>query len=531
MAVSEDLRRAPRGLTSWLTPGLAWLLLACIGAGLFFWPGIAALLAAWQTPEYSHGPLIPVLSAFLMLRHLKRVPVHHGPVDDRYPGLAVALVAMLAAAFGRIVGIDDIVAYGLILWTGGVVLISFGWSRGWQFWPAILHLVYMLPLPGALYYGVSTKLQIISSEMGVDFLRLLSVPVFLDGNIIDLGVYKLHVAEACSGLRYLFPILSFSYIFAALYRGPVWHKAVLLISAVPITVVMNSVRIAIAGVIVDRYGLAHLEGFSHFFEGWVIFVTCVLILFGLARLMLVFHPQKMGLVDALDLDTSGLGAQLGRLRLVRASRALILAACVMLAGAVAFLAVPERQGVAIERDPFTLFPRRLGEWTSGPPQYLDAEIEAVLKADDYHSAFFTRPGGGAYVELFAAWYEDQMDGGTHSPEVCLPGAGWEIAALEQIDSPVPAPGGPFTLNRAVIQKGLDRMLVYYWFDQQGSRTASAFTAKLTLTRGKVMEGRNDGGLVRLITPIGPEESDAAAEARLVSMLRETLPALPRFFPE
>ena len=69
-----------------------------------------------------------------------------------------------------------------------------------------------------------------------------SVPVYLEGNIIDLGVYKLHVAEACSGLRYLFPILSFSYIFAVLSKGPMWHKAVLLISAAPITVLMNSLH-------------------------------------------------------------------------------------------------------------------------------------------------------------------------------------------------------------------------------------------------------------------------------------------------
>ena len=56
----------------------------------------------------------------------------------------------------------------------------------------------------------------------------MGVPVYLDGNVIDLGVYKLQVAEACSGLRYLFPIMSFSYVFAVLYRGPVWHKLVLL---------------------------------------------------------------------------------------------------------------------------------------------------------------------------------------------------------------------------------------------------------------------------------------------------------------
>ena len=56
----------------------------------------------------------------------------------------------------------------------------------------------------------------------------MGVPVYLDGNVIDLGVYKLQVAEACSGLRYLFPIMSFSYVFAVLYRGSIWHKVVLL---------------------------------------------------------------------------------------------------------------------------------------------------------------------------------------------------------------------------------------------------------------------------------------------------------------
>ena len=99
------------------------------------------------------------------------------------------------------------------------------------------------------YYKRSAYLQLISSQLGVDILRLFNVPVFLKGNIIDLGVLQLHVAEACSGISYLFPILSFSYIFAVIYRGPTWHRAILLVAAAPITVLMNSVRIAAAGVI------------------------------------------------------------------------------------------------------------------------------------------------------------------------------------------------------------------------------------------------------------------------------------------
>jgi exosortase len=126
---------------------------------------------------------------------------------------------------------------------------------------------------------MTTFLQGVSSELGVWFIRLAGIPVFLEGNIIDLGLLKLQVAEACSGLQYLFPILSFSYLFAILYRGPLWHKAVLLLLAAPLTVFMNSFRIGMIGVIVNSYGLGWVEGFTHFFEGWVIFIACVAILF------------------------------------------------------------------------------------------------------------------------------------------------------------------------------------------------------------------------------------------------------------
>lgn len=511
------------------TWGVFWLAVATLGAGVYFQTGVDALLAAWATPEYSHGPLIPILSAFLFLRQLKGVPVSTAPVTDRGIGIAVLLFALALGGVGRLIQISDFVAYAMILWVGGILLVCFGWREGRQFWPPVLHLVYMLPLPGVLYYGLSTWLQGVSSELGVWFLQLLRVPVFLDGNIIDLGVYKLHVAEACSGLRYLFPILSFSYIFAVLYRGPMWHKAVLLLSAAPITVVMNSVRIAIAGLGANIWGLSFVEGFTHFMEGWVIFLVCVLILFGLARLMLMLNPRRMGLVEALDLDTDGLGTQAARLRLVQPSGALIGTALVMALGAGLWQAIPPRPLSVVEREPFYSFPSRLGDWTAGPAQRLDPATEKVLAADDYYSVTLVAEGAAAPTDLFIAWYKDQMTGGTHSPTVCLPGAGWEIASLEAIDAPV-GEGAPFTLNRAVIQKGLDRMLVYYWYDQQGVRTASSYYAKLLITVAKVRTGRSDGALVRLITPILPGETDAAAEARLKDAMAEVLRPLPRFVP-
>ncbi|SLN46806.1 Transmembrane exosortase (Exosortase_EpsH) [Roseovarius litorisediminis] len=512
--------------------GTFWLLLAVIGAGAYFNEGIAELLKAWQLPEYSHGPLIPVLSGLLFLRQLKTVPVNAGEVTDRGPGVFLLILAVLLGAAGKLIEIRDIVAYALILWVGALLLISFGWRTGKHFWPPVVHLIYMLPLPGALYYGVSTYLQGVSSEIGVYLLQLLRVPVFLEGNIIDLGVYKLQVAEACSGLRYLFPILSFSYIFAVLYRGPTWHKAILLVSAVPITVFMNSVRIAVAGIIVNHFGLSHLEGFSHFFEGWVIFIICVLILFALAWVLVKLRRDRVGLIEALDLDTDGLGTQAKRIGLVRPSAALITAAVLVISLASAWAMIPKRQAVVIERDPFLLFPTRIGDWRTGPHKPLDVEIERVLGADDYMSVTLTKPGQGAPVELFTAWYKNQDRGGVHSPEVCLPGAGWEIAKLEQIDvTPRSETGRPFTINRAIIQKGVTRMMVYYWYEQQGVRTASMFDAKLNLMLSKFMKGRNDSAIIRLTTQMGLKETDENAERRLSEVMYSLFGPLQGFVPD
>lgn len=520
--------------SAWASPGLFWLTIAILGAGVFFADGLDALLVAWQLPEYSHGPLIPVLSALLFLRQLKEVPVDTGPKRNRWVGVMVILAAIAFGGLGRLSGIEDIVAYATILWIGGILLVSFGWATGKHFWPPVLHLVYMLPLPGVLYYKLSAWLQLISSELGVWFLKLLAVPVFLDGNIIDLGMLKLHVAEACSGLRYLFPILSFSYIFAVLYKGPMWHKAVLLLAAAPITVLMNSVRIAVAGVIADRYGTEWLDGFTHFFEGWVIFIACILLLFLLARIMLFFQPVKMSVAEALDLDTDGLLTQAARLRFTQASAAMVTTAVLMLTVALSWQSIaPQRGEMAIDRQTFVTFPRQLGEWRQqGPAQRLSNSVATTLAADDYHSVRYVKPDASQSVEFFSAWYADQSKGGVHSPEICLPGGGWEIAWLERTDiSPSLNWETPFEINRAIIQKGETRMMVYYWFDQKGRKIAWDFEAKFWLMVDGITTGRTDGALVRLTTQIGQDETDAEAEARLIDIMKEIVLPLPKFIPE
>jgi len=160
--------------------GGVWFVLLLLSAIPIFWIGFVSLGDAWSTPEYSHGPIIPLLSFYMFLREMRRVPA-----DDsrkiRWPGLAVIALALVIAMFGNLTRIPDIVTYAFIVWVAGVILLCFGWSRGLLFWTGVLHLVYMLPLPQFIYWKLTIWLQLVSSELGVWFIQAIGIPVFPRG--------------------------------------------------------------------------------------------------------------------------------------------------------------------------------------------------------------------------------------------------------------------------------------------------------------------------------------------------------------
>ncbi|MEM6421312.1 MAG: exosortase C-terminal domain/associated protein EpsI, partial [Pseudomonadota bacterium] len=199
----------------------------------------------------------------------------------------------------------------------------------------------------------------------------------------------------------------------------------------------------------------------------------------------------------------------------------------------AWQAVPERGTNVPPRDSFALFPRSFGDWQqSGAAARLDPEIEVALGADDYLSINLASDLAAEDVGLFMAWYADQSQGGVHSPEICLPSSGWEIAWLERTD--IAAAMGtetPFNINRAIIEHGETRMMVYYWFQQGERRIAWDFAAKFWLMIDGIQTGSTDGALVRLTTPIARGETEAEAEARLQSVVAGLIDPLPRFIPE
>ena len=313
------------------------LLLAAAALWLIFRDGLTYMVLDWGQEEYSYAYLIPPIAAWLIWQ--RRARLVEAAAAPSWWGAPLVLAGIVLATFGDLATLYVVIQYAFIIAVFGVALTLVGW-RGLAILAApLFYLFFMVPLPDFLYQGLSARLQLISSALGVSFIRLFGLPVFLEGNVIDLGVYQLQVAEACSGLRYLFPLLSFGYLCALLYKGPWWHKAVLLLSTLPITILVNSIRIGLVGVLVTFGGIEQAEGFMHLFEGWIIFLAAVAILFGEMWLLARLSGRRGRLADLLDLDEiwpKRMDAP--ALGLPRPARPVLTSAFVLLVGAAGALA-------------------------------------------------------------------------------------------------------------------------------------------------------------------------------------------------
>src|SRR5262249_8250573 len=168
----------------------------------------------------------------------------------------------------------------------------------------------------------------------------------------------------------------------------------------------------------------------------------------------------------------------------------------LIAGVVVLHAsVPETP--QLNRVPFEQLPAAVGGWQLAGNLAIDDESLRVLKADDYVSRLYVR--GATTADLFIAYYATQRQGDTMPPPVnCLPAAGWQPMQMERAQIPT-AGGGVINANRAVIQKGLDKELMLYWYQSHGRTIASEFSSKVYLVLDSLRQHRSDAALVRIVT--------------------------------
>jgi EpsI family protein len=199
-----------------------------------------------------------------------------------------------------------------------------------------------------------------------------------------------------------------------------------------------------------------------------------------------------------------------------------------------FVARADRPEQAPPRVYFGSFPTQLQSWKGQPLPPLDANVLSVLGVDDYLNRAYYRPDRAA-VGLYIGYYKSQRQGDAiHSPLNCLPGAGWEPVSKDYLTIPVQAPdgSGSISVNRYVIQKGLDRQLVLYWYQSHGRVVASEYWSKFYLVRDAMRLNRTDAALVRVIVPMASniDAADVRAEEQGVDFIKTTFPLLPKYLP-
>ena len=180
----------------------------------------------------------------------------------------------------------------------------------------------------------------------------------------------------------------------------------------------------------------------------------------------------------------------------------------------------------VERSPLVELPATIGQWQGREAAPLADDVVATLGVDDYVNRRYT-DAAGLPVGLYVGYYHSQRQGDTiHSPQNCLPGAGWRPVASGRVS--VDADGRTVEVNRYVIQKGLDRQVVLYWYQGRGRVVANEYANKGLLMLDAARLNRTSGGLVRLIAPV--VTTAEAATAELTSFAAALFPHLDRHLP-
>ena len=504
--------------------------LAIVGAFLLvFWQVFVRLIDAWIVDgNYSHGWLIiPIALYFVWERRQKLAAV---PVQPSWFGLvfiAGGLLILLAGLWGSELFLSRVAMIPVI---AGIVLFLFGWAHLRILWFPIAFLFLMIPIPAIIFNQIAFPLQLQASRFGEWAIQAAGIPVLREGNVLTLANTSLEVAEACSGIRSLVSLITLGLVYGYFMDPRPWVRALIVGSAIPVAIFANGARVAGTGMAAHWIGKEAAEGFFHEFSGWIVFVFAFLMILLLQKLIVRFAPKRTP--DQLKTSDPPI-TEPAAVSQVSPVRVGIVAVALLLALA------PVLRADRAEETPlgtsFALFPMTLGEWRGIQlPPFTD-EILKVLGLDDYLTRNYMRPDN-VFANLYVGYWRSQRQGDAmHSPQNCLPGAGWEPVSERELTFPDPRnpEGPPVSVNRFLIQKGLDRQLVLYWYQGRGRIVGNEYLSKIYLVLDAARYNRTDAAIVRIVVPVAgtTPEAELSAEKTAVGFVNELLPALSKFLPD
>lgn len=478
------------------------------------------IMKDWPREDYSHCFLIPLVIIYILWTERQRIT--SVPSSPSWLGLAAFVPGLALYWLGELGGEFYSVYMSFWLVLIGVLWMHFGFQRIKALSFPLLLVLTMFPLPYFLNTKALFQLKLISTRLGVKLLHLYGMSAYSEGNIIDLGSTQLQVVDACSGLRYVLPLLVLSLILSHFVKAHFWKRVALVISSIPMAIIVNSLRISLTGILHGIYGARVAEEFFHGFSGWLIFVITMPFL-----LLEMWFLKKLPPQEPPD---TGLPAEPGIPEARPESRKFApqyVAVIILALTAALSYGIDFREKVPMKKS-FRQFPLSIGEW-SGVSKAMPQEFLKELDLSDYVLADY-RNRQNREVNFYIAYYQSQSKGESiHSPDTCLPAGGWlfreaDLASIELRS------GASLPVKRAYIEKSGARELSFYWFPMRGRNLVTPYQMKFYNFWDALTRHRTDGALVRVITPVYRDEKIEDTEARLQAFTREIAPILDEFIP-
>jgi len=236
------------------------------------------LVQDWITDDnYSHGFLIPIIAAYLVWQRrekLAKLPVRPSNTGLIFllAGLSMCLVANIGAELFTM-------RFSILILIWGVIVFLLGFEFGKATLIPVIYLFFMIPLPAIIWNKIAFPLKLFVTRMAADTINLINIPAYREGNIIYLSNTTLQVVDACSGMRSLASLLALSAAFAFITSHSKTKKWMLFLSAVPIAILLNIVRLSATAVLAQHYGPQVAQGFLHEFSGILVFLFAIAILY------------------------------------------------------------------------------------------------------------------------------------------------------------------------------------------------------------------------------------------------------------
>lgn len=262
----------------------AWYIgLACLLIGLYY-SIFGYMVKQWYNDDnYSHGFFIPLISAYFLYQ--RRETLKNCQVEPWWPGMLVIVFGLVQLVVGWVATELFTMRSSLIVVLAGMVLYFFGKQVFKTALLPILFLFFMIPLPYIVYDAAAFPLKLFVTKVSVGFLKAMGIVVLREGNIILLPGTSLEVADACSGIRSLISLLALSVAYAFAFHKAALKRWIIILSAIPIAIFTNSMRVIVTGILAQYWGAGAAEGFFHEFAGFAVFAVAMVMLIALGALL------------------------------------------------------------------------------------------------------------------------------------------------------------------------------------------------------------------------------------------------------